>query len=1202
MPQRKHIVPRSRTGCLTCRDRRMKCDESAPICRNCSSSGRECRKGVRVRFRNHMLVDEHHLLSRQKPGHHVASTNRGLRSGPWQSTPEDGSIVADEGRPQLAPDVSGVDQLNAVAVRSIPTNDSHPDTSLNEISQAWSHRSVNGRVSVQDSSTPYSTGYPTPRTEIRVDNPQELTQKEIQLLKHYLNECAPWFDSTDPKFHFSMMTAHHMLRSSPWKLAAFALASRNRHMKKEDKDDRHSLELYQEAVHQVIDAISEGSADEGILAGCLLLAVYEMMAYKWEDWNRHVEGCGSMITSRCWNGSSEGLVGSCFWVYARIAFCKQTSTYIPTDAWFDDIVLAMERNDISECEHANLAVWLFAQVINARVRSSQPRRRPTMDESECARLCDAFERWYKMGSERSSPLTCTSPNPETDHPFPKVVCPSRGSELGYTMHHTGMVLLLEQKMIHGDETGETAAALHRHAMLACGIVQSNPHPPSLVNAIQPVYICAQHLKTKAEKFGALELLAMIERTTGWRYAPLSSTTLQATTMSVSLDSTDTNGTHDHTQYGVQTVEALKQVAQKPNGPMKSNDPKKEKDHELVLQTFRLLIADLCQQFGGGHAGTHRITRPGSTAIDLCFPMLKSYHSDRPDAMCPGHPEIEHEGIEVTTGPLGQGVANAVGLAMATKQLAATYNKPSFDVVNNHTWCMIGDACLQEGVALEALSLAGHLVLDNLTVIYDNNQITCDGSVDITNTEDVNAKMRACGWEVIDVEDGCFNIAGIINALEQSKSKESTKPTFINIRTIIGVGSAVAGNAVAHGLPFGADDVVQMKKLYGFNPEEHFIIPEKVRGFFEELPSRGKRFEAEWDSLIGRYTEAHPELAAELKRRVEGRLPSNWKELMPSKFPGDPTPTRKAAGLAFNPIAKDINNFMVGTADLTPSVNMSWKGQVAFQNVSGFNPQPPLDNANYQKAFSNYSMRNHWGLHRSYAAPAVRMGALQKLQAIHVATHDSIGTGEDGPTHQPIELAALYRAMPNILYMRPGDSEEVAGAWEVAIEAKTQPSIISLSRHALPQLQNTDRTKVSRGAYVLRENTDADITLIGTGSELSFAVEMADILAAQHGLQARVISFPCQRLFEQQDRKYKQSVLRRESGKPVVVVEAYAANGWERYADGSFSMHSFGHSLPGMAAYKHFGFVPANMAATVERWVKDNKGTFPNYEFTELMKY
>ncbi|KAJ5971495.1 uncharacterized protein N7479_001413 [Penicillium vulpinum] len=674
--------------------------------------------------------------------------------------------------------------------------------------------------------------------------------------------------------------------------------------------------------------------------------------------------------------------------------------------------------------------------------------------------------------------------------------------------------------------------------------------------------------------------------------------------------------------------------------------KLSKDHDLVLKTFRLLIADLCQQFNGGHPGgaigmaaigvalwkyvmryaphtpgffnrDRFVLSNGHTCLfqytflhltgykAMTLEQLKSYHSDRVDALCPGHPEIEQEGIEVTTGPLGQGIANTVGLAMATKNLAATYNRPGFDVVSNHTWCMIGDACLQEGVGLEAISLAGHFRLNNLTVIYDNNQVTCDGSVDLTNTEDVNTKMRACGWDVIEVTDGCFDIEGIVRALEKGRSSKQ-KPTFINIKTVIGIDSSVAGTAAAHGAAFGTESIYNMKTAYGFDPEKHFVIGDSVRQFFQEIPERGEQWVQEWDQLVSNYAAQHPILAAEFMARVRGELPANWQEYIPTSFPDKPTATRAASGLVFNPIAQNINSFMVGTADLSPSVNMIWPGKVDFQH-------PELRttcgiNGTYSGRYIHYGVREHamaaisngmaayspntiipvtstFFMFYLYAAPAVRMGALQHLQIIHVATHDSIGMGEDGPTHQPIELANLYRAMPNLLYIRPADNEETAGAWIAAIGAKQTPSIISTSRQTLPQLQHTRRDGVALGAYVLSEAESAAITLIGVGAELSFAVEVAEQLKVQKGITARVVSFPCQRLFEKQSLEYKRNTLQRHRGIPAVVIEPYAPNGWERYADAGICVTRFGHSLPGKAAYKFFGYDIATLTTKVARYLE-----------------
>lgn len=569
----------------------------------------------------------------------------------------------------------------------------------------------------------------------------------------------------------------------------------------------------------------------------------------------------------------------------------------------------------------------------------------------------------------------------------------------------------------------------------------------------------------------------------------------------------------------------------------------------------------------------------------------------------GHPEIEHEGIEVTTGPLGQGIANAVGMAVAGKHLGATFNRPGFPIVSNQIYCMVGDACLQEGVGLEAISMAGHWKLGNLTVIYDNNQITCDGTVDMTNTENVNQKMAACGWNVVDIFDGCYDVEAIIDALHASKS--SDRPTFINVRTIIGLGSAVAGKAVAHGAAFGTADVATMKKAYGFDPEQFFVIPGEVKDFFAGLPSRGEGYVAEWQSLLQSYAQAHPDLAKQFKTRMSGGFSEDWESMIPLEFPQKPTASRAASGLVFNPIAEKVPNFLVGTADLTPSVNMSWKSKEAFQ-------APGVSPGSYSGRYIHYGIREHgmaavangiaayqpnmilpitssFFMFYLYAAPAVRMGALQQLQVIHVATHDSIGMGEDGPTHQPIELAALYRAMPNLLYIRPGDSEEVAGAWTLAIQSKQTPSIISTSRHALPQLTPlTRREGVLKGGYVLEDVEDADLTLIGAGAELNLAVSLARELKEASGIRARIVSMPCQRLFDSQTREYRSSVLRRQANRPAVVVEAYAANGWERYANASISMSTdrFGQSLPGPVAYEYFGFTVDKMAVKVQNYMKE----------------
>jgi len=661
----------------------------------------------------------------------------------------------------------------------------------------------------------------------------------------------------------------------------------------------------------------------------------------------------------------------------------------------------------------------------------------------------------------------------------------------------------------------------------------------------------------------------------------------------------------------------------------------------VLATFRCLIADMCHQFGCGHPGSamgmaaigialwkytmkyspHNpnffnrdrfVLSNGHACLfqytflhlvgyqQMTFEQLLSYHSERYDSLTPGHPEIEIDGVEVTTGPLGQGVANAVGLAMASKHLGATYNRPGYDMVNNFTWCLLGDACLQEGVAMEAFQLAAHWKLNNLCFVYDRNEITCDGSVSVANSENINDKMRAVGFNVITVEDGTTDVESIVKALMGARASKD-KPTFINIRTIIGFGSQIEGTAKTHGADLGVEDIAYVKRRFGLDPEKTFDVPAEVYDYFREAVPRGHQLEQDWNKLMLGYEQDHPQLAAEFRQRMRGEMLEEWTRMMPAleDLPTEPTPSRKSAGLVLNPLNAKIGTLMTGTADLSPSVNMSWKGMVDFQN-----PELQTDcgtSGDYTGRYIHWGIREHAMASASngmaafnkgtilpitssffmfyiYAAPGLRMGALQSLQVIHIATHDSIGTGEDGPTHQPIELASLYRAMPNFLYLRPCDSEETCGAVAVALSARDTPSMISVSRQKLPQYpQHSSRAGVARGAYVFIEQADADVTVIGVGAEMRFAVEAREVLARKYGLQARVVSFPSWRLFEQQSREYRRSVL----GSALrVVIEPYSPNGWERYADAGYSMHSFGQSLTGNHVYERFNFTGEKIAAKI----------------------
>ncbi|KAK3672093.1 hypothetical protein LTR78_008063 [Recurvomyces mirabilis] len=674
--------------------------------------------------------------------------------------------------------------------------------------------------------------------------------------------------------------------------------------------------------------------------------------------------------------------------------------------------------------------------------------------------------------------------------------------------------------------------------------------------------------------------------------------------------------------------------------------------QFVLGCYRVLIADLCQQFNMGHPGSAMgmaaigialwkyvmkyspsnpdwvnrdrfVLSNGHACLfqysflhlvgyqNMTFEQLVSYHSDRWDSYCPGHPEIEHPGIEVTTGPLGQGLANAVGLAMASKHIGAQYNKPGCEVINNMTWCTIGDACLQEGVGMEAIQLAGHWRLNNLCVIFDNNNITCDGSADIAMSDDTNTKMRACGWDVLEVEDGNSDVASIVKALVAARANKE-KPTFINIKTTIGVSSKKANTAGVHGAPLGKEDIEYIKKANGMDVNKHLDIPQEVYDFFREAVPRGKELEKDYAHVTAKYNKEHADLAAEFTKRMKGELVGDFTQCIPSKDsqPSKAEPSRKSAGNVGVALAENIPNVMIGTADLSPSVNLSSKKKVDFQSPNVKVSSGP--NGDYTGRYIHWGIREHamasvsnglaafqkgailpvtssFFMFYIYAAPGVRMGALQSLQVIHIATHDSIGTGEDGPTHQPIELATLYRAMPNFLYIRPCDAEEVAGAWTAAVSAKDTPSMISVARQDVTQYPgHSDRNGVLKGAYVFMEEQDADVTLIGVGAEMKFAVGTAKLLKEKHGIKARVVSFPSWRLFEQQPIEYKRKVLQYRSKAPRVVIEAYSVNGWERYADAGYSMHSFGHSLPRNDIYPRFNFDDEKIAAKIAPLVDEAK--------------
>jgi dihydroxyacetone synthase len=556
--------------------------------------------------------------------------------------------------------------------------------------------------------------------------------------------------------------------------------------------------------------------------------------------------------------------------------------------------------------------------------------------------------------------------------------------------------------------------------------------------------------------------------------------------------------------------------------------------------------------------------------------------------CHGHPEIEVPGVEVTTGPLGQGVANAVGLAIASKHLASTFNQPGLEVISSRIFCVTGDGCLQEGVANEAIAIAGHLGLDNLVLLYDHNQVTCDGPLNWIVSEDANAKMMSMGWNVIDVLDGDTSVEAIVQAMVDAKACKG-KPTFVNIRTTIGHGTSTAGTFKSHHGTFNDEDA----KIYA-SPglEATHTLTEATRGYWREAAAHGQQIEDEWNQILKKYTSEHPELAQQLQQRMDGNI--EFEKILESiETPKDVMASRQFNGVVFNKLMDQIPNIVAGGADLWNSNQMGDQSHRIFDSKHpdgrviryGILEHAMASISNGLAAYSPgcfLPVTATFFMFYLYAAAGVRMGALSKLKAIHVATHDSIGEGQNGPTHQPVEVDSLFRAMPQLQYIRPADSEEVVGAWLTALGADEVPSIISLARDpALCVIPSTDRFKVKRGGYVIEEREDAEVTLISCGSELQFAVQASKELNAS-GIKTRVVSMPCIRLFEEQRQEYQDLVL--SNSKHVVSVEAYISSMWARFCTASVAMDSYGYSGAGLENFRRFGIDTAGVVRKVKALV------------------
>ncbi|WP_416825810.1 transketolase [Ectobacillus polymachus] len=564
---------------------------------------------------------------------------------------------------------------------------------------------------------------------------------------------------------------------------------------------------------------------------------------------------------------------------------------------------------------------------------------------------------------------------------------------------------------------------------------------------------------------------------------------------------------------------------------------------------------------------------------------------------PGHPEFGHTaGVDTTTGPLGQGIATAVGMAMAERHLAAKYNRDSYNVVDHFTYAICGDGDLMEGVSSEASSLAAHLQLGRLIVLYDSNDISLDGDLHHSFSENVENRYKAYGWQVIRVEDG-NDIEAITKAIQEAKADE-THPTLIEIKTTIGYGSPnKSGKSASHGSPLGSEEVKLTKEAYKWVFEEDFHVPEEVYAHFQHVVKEaGAQANTEWNSLYEQYRVAYPELAAELQSAMEGRLPEGWDKNLPLYELGSSKATRSTSGEAINAIANAVPSFFGGSADLAGSnkTYMNGKEDFARDNYSGKNIWFGVREFAMGAAMNGITL--HGGLKTfggtffvfsDYLRPAIRLAALMKLPVTYVFTHDSIAVGEDGPTHEPIEQLAALRAMPGLSVIRPADGNESIAAWKIALESTDRPTALVLSRQNLPVLQGTKehaKENVAKGGYVLSasDKETADILLLASGSEVSLAVEAKEALMKQ-GIGATVVSIPSFDLFEAQSNEYKESVLPKAVTKRLAI-EMGASFGWHRYVglDGDvLAIDQFGASAPGEQVMQEYGFTVDNVVAKVK---------------------
>ncbi|HEY1766895.1 MAG TPA: transketolase [Terracidiphilus sp.] len=594
----------------------------------------------------------------------------------------------------------------------------------------------------------------------------------------------------------------------------------------------------------------------------------------------------------------------------------------------------------------------------------------------------------------------------------------------------------------------------------------------------------------------------------------------------------------------------------------------------------------------GHASALLYGTLFLSGYNLTLDDLKSFRQWH--SKTPGHPESgEAEGVEVTTGPLGQGIGMAVGMAIAEKHLAAVYNRPGFEIVDHHTYALCGDGDLMEGISHEAASLAGTLKLGKLTFLYDDNLISLDGPTELSFTEDVLKRFEAYHWHVQRVADG--NDLDAIEAAIEAAKAETERPSLIAVRTVIGYGSPRAGTNKVHGEAMGAADVAATKKFFGFPEDQSFYVPEDALKNWRQAVDRGQSLESEWNKLFDAYAAKYPELAAEFKRTQKNVRRAGWEKALPSFPPDKPIATRAAGSEVMNKIAEVVPELFGGAADLTSST------RTIFKPGANFHVDPAGRNVffgvrEFAMCAAVNGMAAHEGLvpfgstffcFSDYCKPAIRIAALSRAHSLFIYTHDSVALGEDGPTHQPIEHLMALRAVPDLTDYRPADANETAACWRLALE-RNGACFFALSRQNLPVIDPAKHdvfAGVSKGAYVLEDAANPKVILIGTGAEVWPCLDAKKQLEAQ-GIPARVVSFPSWEIFEEQSDEYKASVLPR--GVPKLAVEAGSPLGWWKYVgfEGDvIGLDRFGASAPGPIVLKELGFSAENIAARAKALVK-----------------